>query len=449
MADASEPPERRMNNAARSQRDLGQLNWRDVGVLYGREMRSALREKAIVLNSLFIPVFLYPLLLWAGFSGITYVTGQTEGFRCRAAIAGWPAAHPKLRLNLEHDERIDLAELTDLERARRQIRIGELDALLQFLPATGTKAALPGNFEARITYDSSRERSEEAHRRLSGAVERYRQEWLHRELRQRGIEAANWQGFTVTFENVASKKQMGAFVLGLIVPVLFVVMVAMGCFYPAIDCIAGERERNTWETLMSTSASRLSVVTAKYLYVASLGGLAGILNLLAMAVTIRPVLAPLMAQAGQLFDYTIAPAALPLAALGALLLAGFVAAGMMIFASFARTFKGGQAMITPFFMLTIMPIVFLMEPGNKFTLPLACVPIVNVTLMVREALSGVFHWPLISLTVASSLLVIGLCLRLASFLLQFEDIFLGSFNGSFNRFLQPRLRQRRLPKPTL
>ena len=445
MADVSEPLERRMNNAARSQRDQGRLNWRDVGVLYGREMRAARREKAIVLNSFFIPVFLYPLLLWAVFSGITFVMGQTEGFHCRAAIAGWPVAHPKLRLNLEHDHRMDLIELTDLGRARRQIRTGELDALLQFLPASGTKAALPGNFEARIAYDSSRERSEEAHRRLSGAVERYRQEWLNREARQRGIDAANWQGFTVAVENVASKKQMGAFVLGLIAPVLFVVMVAVGCFYPAIDCTAGERERNTWETLMSTSASRLSVVTAKYLYVASMGGLAGILNLLAIAVTMRPVLAPLMAQTGRMFDYTVVPAALPLAALGALLLAGFVAAGMMIFASFARTFKEGQAMITPFYMLTIVPIVFLQVPGIKFTLPLACVPIANVTLMVREALSGAFHWPQIGLTVASSLLVIGLCLRLATFLLQFEDVVLGSFNGSFSRFLQQRLRQHRRP----
>jgi sodium transport system permease protein len=412
-------------------------------------MRAALREKAIVLNSLFIPVLLYPLLLWAAFSGITFVMGQTEGFLCRAAISGWPAAHPKLRLALEHDEKMDLVELTDLDRAKQQIKSGELDALVQFLPASGTKAALAGNFEARITYDSSRERSDEAQKRFSAAIDRYRQQWLKREARQRGIDAAGWQGFAIWPENVASKKQMGAFLLGLIAPVLFVVMVAVGCFYPAIDCIAGERERNTWETLMSTSASRLSVVTAKYLYVASMGGLAGILNLLAIAATMRPVLAPLMARTGQMFDYTIVPSALPVAALGAALLAGFVAAGMMIFASFARTFKEGQAMITPFYMLTIVPIVFVQVPGIKFTLPLACVPIANVTMMVREALSGVFHWPQIGLAIASSLLVIALCLRLAAFLLQFEDVVLGSFNGSFNKFIQQRLRKNRRPHPSL
>jgi ABC-type Na+ efflux pump permease subunit len=242
---------------------------------------------------------------------------------------------------------------------------------------------------------------------------------------------------------------MGAFMLGLVAPIMFVVMVALGCFYPAIDCIAGERERNTWETLMSTAASRLSVVTAKYLYVASLGGLAGILNLLVIAATLRPVLAPLLGRAGVMFDYALTPGALPVAAVAAVLLAGFVAAGMMLFASFARTFKEGQAMITPFYMLTIVPIVFLEAPGTKFTLPMACAPIVNVTMMVREALSGVFHWPQIGLTVASSLLAIALCLRFATFLLQFEDVVLGSFNGSFHKFIQQRLRKSRRPHPSL
>jgi len=437
-----------MSSTTLSQSGRGRLNWREVGVLYAREMRAALREKAIVLNSLLLPIFLYPLILWAAFSGINFVMGQTEGFVCRAAIGGWPTAHPKLRLKLEHDDKMVLADSTDVARAKQQIRTGQLDALLEFLPASGDKAALAGNFEARITYDSSRERSEEAHSRLSDTVEHYRQDWLKREARKRGIGEAAWEGFVISAENVASKKQMGAFILGLLAPVLFVVMVAVGCFYPAVDCIAGERERNTWETLMSTSASRLSVVTAKYLYVTSLGGRAGILNLLVIAATLRPIFTSLMDQAGVVFDFSIPPAALPVAAVGALLLAGFVAAGMMIFASFARTFKEGQAMITPFYMLTIVPIVFLQVPGIKFTLPLACVPIANVTLMVREALSGVFHWLQISVTVVCSLLVIALCLRLATCLLQFEDVVLGSFNGSFSKLIRQRLRNRR-PLPSL
>lgn len=138
---------------------------------------------------------------------------------------------------------------------------------------------------------------------------------------------------------------MGSFLLGLMLPLLFVIMVAIGCFYPAVDAVAGERERQTWETLLSTAASRFSIITAKYLYVASMGGIAGFLNLVAMALTIKPILTPLMAKAGGSLDLTVPLATLPFIGVADVLLAGFVAAGMLLFAVFARTFKEGQAMI--------------------------------------------------------------------------------------------------------
>ncbi|HWI59331.1 MAG TPA: hypothetical protein VNZ22_19040, partial [Bacillota bacterium] len=204
------------------------------------------------------------------------------------------------------------------------------------------------------------------------------------------------------------------------------------------DALAGERERNTWETLMSTAASRLSLMTAKYLYVASLGALAGMLNLLAVMLTLRPIFGPLLDRAGQTLECSIPLTALPVMLVAGILLAGFIAAGMMLFATFARTFKEGQAMVTPFYMLIMVPVMFLQVPGLQFSVPLACVPIVNITLMVREALSGTFHWAPMGVTLLVSLLLIALSIRLATFILQFEDVMVGSYNGSFFKFIKQR-----------
>jgi sodium transport system permease protein len=203
--------------------------------------------------------------------------------------------------------------------------------------------------------------------------------------------------------------------------------------------MAGERERNTWETLMSTAANRLSIIAAKYLYVVSLGGLAGVLNLLAVLITFKPILAPLFENAGQTLETTLPLSAIPILGVAAVLLAGFVAAGMMIFASFARTFREGQAMITPFYMLILLPAVFLQVPGLKLSTTLALFPVLNVTLMVREAIAGTFHWGPITITLLSSLAAICLCLRLAASILRFEDIVIGSYNGSLGRFVKERL----------
>ena len=416
------------------------LVWRQVMILYGREMRAALREKSIVLNSILIPIFLYPFLMWAVFTGLTFVMGQTEGFASRVVISNWPPDHPKLRLNVERDEHFQVMDKKFKPSiVADQIKNGTIDAWLEFLAPDKTNAALAGNFQARITYDQSKERSAQARTRLVDLIEDYRKDWLGREARHRGIDAASWQAFTLSARNVASNKEMGAFIMGMLAPVIFVVMVAIGCFYPAVDATAGERERNTWETLMSTSASRVSVVTAKYLYVASLGSVAGLLNLSAVVLTLKPIFAPLFAQTGRTVEYSIPFGALPIALLAGLLLAGFVAAGMMIFAAFARTFKEGQSMITPFYMLILVPIVFLQAPGLHFSLALACVPIVNLTLMIREVLTGTFHWAAIGLSFAVSLALIALWLRLAAYVLQFEDVVVGSYGGSFSRFVKERL----------
>jgi sodium transport system permease protein len=170
------------------------------------------------------------------------------------------------------------------------------------------------------------------------------------------------------------------------------------------------------------------------------------LNLLAVILSLRPIFAPLLARAGRTIEANVPLAAIPTAILAALLLAGFVAAAMMIFASFARTFKEGQAMVTPFYMLVLVPVVFLQAPGLKFSLALALLPVINVTLMVREAFSGHFLWGPSLLTVLVSLVTIALCVRLAAFVLKFEDVVTGSYSGSFLKFMRERLlARRRLP----
>jgi sodium transport system permease protein len=422
------------------------VNWRQVRILYLRELRGAFRERAIVVNSVLIPILLYPLILWAAFTGMMFVQGQTEGFLSRIAVPGWPKGHPGLHGRFQREKTIQLLDQpSTVAEAEQRIKNGNLDAFVEFLPVTGTNATLPGNFQIRITFNESKERSASACSRVTAILDRYREEWLKREAGARGIGAATWEEFTLLTRNVASKKQMGAFLLGMVLPVLFVVMVAMGCFYPAVDATAGERERHTWETLMSTAATRPSLVTAKYLYVSTMGGLAGILNLVAMALTMKPIFAPLVARADDTFHFTVPLAAIPVMALAALLLAGFVSAGMMIFASFARTFREGQAMITPFYVLVLLPVVFLQTPGLQFSVPLAFVPIVNVTLMVRAALAGAFPWFQIGVTLAVSVALIAACLRLAVFILQFDDVMLGSYNGSFRKFIQERLRHRSPP----
>src|SRR5262249_33745921 len=158
----------------------------------------------------------------------------------------------------------------------------------------------------------------------------------------------------------------------------------------------------------------------------------------AMIVTIGPILTTLGGGAKNV-SFGIPLSGLPVVAIGAALVSLFVAAGMMIFAAFARTYREGQTMVSPFYLLVILPVSFLQTPDLEFTPRLALVPVINVALMFRDAIGGLYQWPLIATTIAVEAATIVACLALARYILGFEDVVTGSFNGSFFTFLRGRV----------
>ncbi len=425
---------------------IAPVNFDDVRLLYLRELRSALRERGIVTGSILMPLLMYPVLLWAVFTAGVFIQGQEERFQSRIALVDLPPEHRQLEDELlEEEGAVELVEPGEVRAAAwaDAIAAGELDAVAEVLPAAEPDAALAHNFRLRLTFDGSKDRSVKARRRVESALDAYRQAWIERRGSELGIGERQWQGPAMERLDLASSSEKGAFILGLMVPLLMIVMIAIGCFYPAIDATAGERERSTWETLMTVAASRTSVVVAKYLYVATLGGAAGLLNLFAMTLSMRLILAPLIGDSG--LEFEIPYAALPLLALAAVLLAMFVAAGMMIFAAFARTFKEGQSMVGPFYLLCFLPALFVQSPDLELDLELALIPIVNVAMIFREAIGGVYNWPMIAVALAVTALTVVACLAVARFILSFEDVVIGSYRGNFVKLLSDRLVRFRSP----
>src|SRR5690349_10781908 len=121
------------------------LNWHQVWALYCHEMRSAVRDRTIVLNSVLVPIFLFPFLFWVALTGVMYVAGQSERVRSRIAVESWPAGHEKLRRTFELSRSIEIVPSHGTDVAAK-IKRGELDALVQFVSPDSAGAALQDNF---------------------------------------------------------------------------------------------------------------------------------------------------------------------------------------------------------------------------------------------------------------------------------------------------------------
>jgi len=415
------------------------MRWRDVRILYLKELRTAVRERSIVINAVLVPIFLYPVLLWLMFSAFTFVEGLAEGFESRVAVLGDSTRAAPLVDSLRASENVRVVdEIEALAVAESAIQEGELDAVLELTSPSETEAGA-GNVVVRIHYDRAEERSRRARDRLEGAVDAFRADWLRAESESRGITPEERLQFGLQQRNIASDRDVGTRVMAQMIPLFLAFMVALGCLIPAVDSTAGERERSTWETTLTLAAGRPSVVAAKYLYVATVGIVAGILNVIAITVSMGAVIRPLLSQNGAGFAFTLPLAAVPVLIVGAIGLALFFAAGMMILAAFARTFKDGQAMVSPVYYLLIIPLLMGDQSGQHLTPLVAAIPLANVTTMMRDAIQGVFLWPLIAEVVVVGSLTILAILFLARQVLRFEDFLVGSHEGSFWRFAKEKL----------
>ena len=91
-------------------------------------------------------------------------------------------------------------------------------------------------------------------------------------------------------------------------------------------------------------------------------------------------------------------------------------------ALFAKSYKEAQSYVGPLVLVIIMPAVLGMLPGIDLNFRLALVPILNLSLVCKEMLSGVWHWEYIALIFGSSCVYAGLALALAVRMFNREDV---------------------------
>ena len=96
-------------------------------------------------------------------------------------------------------------------------------------------------------------------------------------------------------------------------------------------------------------------------------------------------------------------------------------------------------MVSPFYIAIITPIMFMQGASQDFTTQTAMIPILNVAMMFREAIVGVYDWKLIGITTLVEAATVILALRLSIAILKYEDFVMGSYGGSFGKFLKERL----------
>lgn len=275
-----------------------------------------------------------------------------------------------------------------------------------------------------VEYHKDRQSSIEALERIKEITNSYSLSRHKAWLSDHNLPSQLAHPFEIEVKTTASSGEVGGYILGALLPAGLLIMIALGGAYPAVDTIAGERERGTWETLQSCAPSTTTIILSKYLFVCILCCLSGLLNMLAMLISIRSIVAPIIRSESDI-SFNIGISSLIVLVSGIVLVSFFIGAALLLCAVFARTFREGQALITPFFMLITLPMLALSDPNLQITNKLALIPLVNLALVWRQALLGHFTPYHLAATFISILLLIWLCLYLGSKALTSEALMSG------------------------
>jgi sodium transport system permease protein len=157
------------------------------------------------------------------------------------------------------------------------------------------------------------------------------------------------------------------------------------------------------ETLMCSPTSRTNIVLGKFLTVLTASIATMVFSLVSMGVTAAVGGQVFMGKANAVAAGAATKAAStmpsidPAGVLGLfaiiLPIAVLFAAVLLTVSLFAKSYKEAQSYVGPLIILVIMPAVFGMLPGVELNAKTVFVPILNLSLVCKEMLSGTWNWP--------------------------------------------------------
>ena len=257
-----------------------------------------------------------------------------------------------------------------------------------------------------IIFNAASDKSRIAADRLADVLGRWTQQIGEDNLRTSGVSASTMRPFSVDTSDVADRKCREGAVWSKILPMLLILWALTGAFYPAIDLCAGEKERGTLETLLSSPAQRSEIVLGKLLTVMLFSIATAVLNLASIGITGHLVLTRMMGLS--------LPPATAIAALCVALvpIAALFSALCLALAAFARSTKEGQYYLMPLLLLTMPLVILPMAPGVELNVGNSLIPVTGIVLLLRSVLEGdyweaVLYSPIVAaVTLASCLMAI-------------------------------------------
>jgi sodium transport system permease protein len=380
------------------------MNGRAIRIVYGKELRDSLRDRRTIMSMIVIPVVVMPLLMF-GVGSLMFKTMTKARQEIPQVMIVGGEDSPRVLEALRAAKNLQIVPAT--EDFTNQIVEKRVRAVVKLPPDFDAAVARGEKAEVEIYEYQGEIKSGFAAENLNAFFRNLRDATVQERLESRGVAAEVLKPFTIQRQNVAPPAKVTGSLLGGILPYIFIMLCLTGAMYPALDVTAGEKERGTMETILCCPVGRTDLVLGKFLMVltASLGTV--LLSLLSMGTTFhfaRRAMAGSMPREALQTVATIDPGGVAGVFLMLLPVAVMFSAVLLMVGLFSKSFREAQSYCGPLILVAILPTVVGMLPGVELNASLAVVPLLNVSLVCKEMLSGTWHWSYIGLIFGSACL---------------------------------------------
>ena len=404
------------------------MKWSNVKLIFSREMRDQMRDRRTLFTVAVLPIILYPLMgmamlqvsqfmrehptdIWivgadnlpespalivdgkvnSKFASekdqqlMQLIASQEEDREFKSLIQNFKAT-PEA-----HGSRL-IDQLLEEQMASRNVDLAVVIPSIidspQMIDAKDTSGAQPKIY---IFHNSAKDKSKIAAQRFRAVVEAWQKTFVANVLHENEVPQTLVRGVAVTSSDVADKAGVSAAMWSKLLPFIVMIWSLTGAFYPAIDLCAGEKERGTFETLLSSPAKRSEIAIGKLMTVISFSMATALLNLLSMAFTGLFVYSRLTGGMGGLAMGPPPLSALLWLVIALIPISGLFSAVALAAAAFARSSKEGQYYLVPLMMISMPLMMIPMLPAAKLDLGTSLIPVSGLMLLLRGLIEGQYE----------------------------------------------------------
>ena len=353
--------------------------------IFKKELTDVLRDRRTLFFMIVIPVIVMPLILIGSIKFQEYQSKKSDEKVLNIGLIN-KTSDSQIRDYLLDQKGVYLVEDIDLDSLELGIKNDSLQGGLYIHKNFINDISANGMGEVEVYYKSS-DLMSKAKNRIYNALDIYKNEVVSERLSEFNVDKGLLEPLDIINKDMSTKKETIGKAVGGLIPYMLVIFIFLGAMYPAIDLGAGEKERGSLETLLSSPATKFEITVGKLMVVSLAGMVSGLISVVGICAPIY-LLGNIPDQIKSTVLEIISPFIIVSVIILMIPIAIFFASMLLSISFYARSFKEAQSLMGPLNIVIIVPLMLTLGPGIEIDHITALIPLINVGLLTKEILAG-------------------------------------------------------------